>query len=81
MKLLIGNLSTTRDFNYVLDTVKAFLLAGSSHDLELGGTYNAGTGVACKIADIIDAVFDITDQKKEVVVDHRCAQKTLKLLI
>lgn len=69
-KLLIGSLFTTRDFNYVLDTVNAFLYAGSSDNLALGGAYNAGTGVACKIADIIDIVFEITDQKKEIVVDQ-----------
>ena len=68
--ILIGNLTTTRDFNYVLDTVTAFLLAGSSHNLKLGGAYNAGTGVACKIVDIIDEVFDITKRKKEIVVDQ-----------
>ena len=68
--VLIGSLITTRDFNYVLDTVKAFLLAGSSDNLTLGGTYNAGTGVACKIADIIDTVFDVTKQEKEIVVDQ-----------
>ena len=68
-RLRMGSLSTIRDFNYVKDTVNAFLLAGSSNDLEMGGVYNAGSGASYSIKDLVDLIFSITGISKEILID------------
>jgi NAD dependent epimerase/dehydratase len=56
-KLKLGSISPTRDFNYVTDTVNAFLAVGST-DLSkvLGKTYNAGSGHEISIGDLVTLI-------------------------
>lgn len=56
----IGDTRTVRDFTYVEDTARAFLAIGSATGIMHGLPYNAGSGVAVSIEDVIASVRDIT---------------------
>jgi dTDP-glucose 4,6-dehydratase len=65
----LGNLEATRDFNYVDDTVSAFLSVGAS-DQSVGMTMNAGTGRETSIADVVHAVATLTQKEVHVTNDE-----------
>lgn len=67
--LRIGDASTVRDFTYVEDTVAAFLAIGLAPDVEFGRAYNAGSGKAVSVAEMIDLVVDLTGCGKPVEHD------------
>jgi dTDP-glucose 4,6-dehydratase len=53
----LGAVHTTRDMNYVDDTVEGFLRAGTAPDVALGGTYHIGTGVEVSIGQLAERIF------------------------
>jgi len=64
----LGNLAPARDFNYVSDTVAAFLGAAKTdvpHD-QNGTAFNAGSGRMVSIADVVDLVRCETGSNKPV---------------
>ena len=65
----IGDASTVRDFTFVDDTVAAFLAVGLAPDIEFGRAYNAGSGKAVSVAEMIDLVVDIAGCGKPVAHD------------
>ena len=67
VEIRLGDLSTTRDFTFVADTVRAFLALGAAQEAELGTVYNAGTGVETKISDVVSLLNDMTGTNKPVV--------------
>ena len=69
-KISLGDLSTTRDFTFVDDTVRAFLALGGAANAEFGTVYNAGTGVEVKIGEIVDRLGNITGCNKPVVSEE-----------
>ncbi|BAJ63733.1 GDP-mannose 4,6-dehydratase [Anaerolinea thermophila] len=66
-RIRIGNLTTKRDFTFVLDTVRGFLLAGSVPGVE-GETFNLGTGKEVTVGELIDRVAQILG--KELIVEQ-----------
>ncbi len=66
-KIKLGDLSTTRDFNYIHDTVRAFAMIGESNDIEFGTAYNAGSGVETSIHEVIDKLLEITKCDKKII--------------
>ncbi len=59
-ELNLGLLSPTRDFNYVTDTVDAFLaVASAPADSVIGRVLNAGSGTETSIADVVRAIGEI----------------------
>ena len=53
----VGNLTPTRDFTYVADTVAAFMAVGRAPDeAVIGRVLNAGTGVETSIGEVVEAV-------------------------
>jgi UDP-glucose 4-epimerase len=62
----VGDLSPTRDFNYVGDTVEAFAAAGVAEKLGYGTAYNTGTGTAVGIGDVAEMVRRLTKTSKPV---------------
>lgn len=62
--IAIGDISTVRDFTYVEDTARAFLAIASASGIMHGLPYNAGSGIAVTIEDVISAVRDITGCRK-----------------
>lgn len=68
-QLRVGDTSTLRDFTYVDDTVAAFLAIGAEPKIEFGRPYNAGSGKAVSIAELLELVVELTDCKKPVEQD------------
>lgn len=66
----VGDLSTTRDFTYVGDTVEAFIASATSANLERGRAYNAGTGRMVKISDMITMVANLTGTNKPITIEE-----------
>jgi NAD dependent epimerase/dehydratase len=65
----IGDASTVRDFTFVEDTVAAFLAIGFAPDIEFGRAYNAGSGKAVTVAEMIDLVMGLAECVKPVEHD------------
>lgn len=63
----VGNLSPTRDFCYVLDTVAAFLAVGTAPAASVvGRVLNAGTGVETSIGDLAETIARLMDRDIEL---------------
>jgi UDP-glucose 4-epimerase len=62
----VGDLTPRRDFNYVADTVDAFLRAGTATTMDYGAAYNSGTGTAVAIREVVDTVTELTGCNKPV---------------
>jgi len=65
----VGDLTPTRDFTYVGDTVAAFLAVGIADGLDYGAPYNAGTGQETGIGEVVDLVREMTGANKPVVTE------------
>jgi UDP-glucose 4-epimerase len=65
----IGDTSTVRDFTFVEDTVAAFLAIGLASDIEFGRAYNAGSGKAVSVAEMIDRVVGLAGCAKPIEHD------------
>lgn len=65
----VGNTAPVRDFTYVDDTVEAFLTIGLSDRIEYGRPYNAGSGTASTIAELISIVLELLNCEKPVERD------------
>lgn len=66
----VGDTAPTRDFNFVADTVAAFLAIGAAHKLDYGRAYNTGTGTAVSVAAMIDLVRKATGSNKPISQDE-----------
>jgi dTDP-glucose 4,6-dehydratase len=66
----LGNLDTTRDFTYVGDTVRGFMLAGSTVGVE-GGVFNLGTGTEIRIGDVAQRIALKVGHQVGIVVDRQ----------
>ncbi|MGH2381033.1 MAG: GDP-mannose 4,6-dehydratase [Candidatus Limnocylindria bacterium] len=59
-ELHLGLLSPTRDFNYVTDTVEAFMAVGMAPaDAVVGRVLNAGSGTETSIAEVVRTIGEI----------------------
>lgn len=64
--LEIGDVSTVRDFTFVSDTASAFLAIGGAPAVTYGEAYNAGSGEAVTVAQLIDLAAEVTGCSKPV---------------
>lgn len=92
-KMEIGSLSPTRDFTYVMDTVRGFIKAAQSSN-SINEVINLGSSFEISVKDLIKLILDITGVKVKVIssdkrkrplqseVQRLCAdtQKARKLL-
>ncbi len=62
----IGDLSTVRDFTFVADTAAAFLAIGSAPGITFGEPYNAGSGAAVTIAELIGLASELAGCSKPI---------------
>ena len=62
----VGDLGPRRDFSFVEDITRAFALVGGAESLEYGLPYNAGTGAAVTIGEVVDMVRALTGTDKPV---------------
>lgn len=66
----VGSTTTTRDFNFVTDTVKGFMLLAGS-DAALGRAVNIGSGREISIADAIDTIVRVVGKGNRIVHDEQ----------
>ncbi len=67
-EIQLGDLRTVRDFNFVLDTVDAFLEV-ASNDSCIGETFNAGSGEVVTIRETAEMILRLTGANKEIRED------------
>jgi NAD dependent epimerase/dehydratase len=66
-----GDTSPVRDFTFVDDTAEAFLAIGIAPKVQFGRPYNAGSGKAVTVKDILDFVIQFTNCQRPVVQDPK----------
>jgi len=66
----LGDLSPSRDFNYVSDTVSAFLKAAELDDGNTGKTFNAGSGRMVAIGDMVKMTCAIIGCDKPIIQEE-----------
>lgn len=64
----LGNLTPTRDMNYVSNTVEGYLAAAAS-DQAIGETINFGSGCEISIGDLAKMIADMTGAKIRIECD------------
>lgn len=70
MTLRLGTLDTTRDFTYVADTARGFLMAGAA-DGAIGEVVNIGSGTEVSIREIVRRAGEIVGRELEVAGDDQ----------
>lgn len=65
----LGDLSPVRDFNYVGDTAAAFAAIGLAKDVEYGQAYNAGSGRAVTIGEVLDLIRSLCGCEKPLLTE------------
>ena len=68
-QILLGALDPTRDFNFVLDTVNAFVSLLDADDSVIGRTYNTGSGREVSIGGLVELIAAVMDADVEVKLD------------
>jgi NAD dependent epimerase/dehydratase len=67
-KIKLGDVSTTRDFNYVSDICRGFISLGKS-DVSIGETVNIGSNTEISIIDTLELIKKIMDSDVEFILD------------
>ena len=67
--ITIGNVTPTRDFTFVADTVEGFIRAGAS-GAGVGQTVNLGNGKEIAIRDLVLEIADLVGVEAEVTIDE-----------
>ena len=65
----IGNVAPTRDFNYVSDTVRGFLMNAAS-EKAVGRVINLGTGREISIGDLAKMICSLTGRECRIVQEN-----------
>ena len=68
--IITGTGEETRDFNYVENTVRGTILAGTT-DAAIGQIFNLASGKDTKIIEIVDSILDITGSSSKVIYQER----------
>jgi NAD dependent epimerase/dehydratase len=66
----LGNLNTKRDFTYVEDTVRGFILAGQT-DKIYGAVINLGTGTDISIGELANLIIQLVGRPVRVEYDEQ----------
>ncbi len=66
----LGNLKATRDFNYVSDTVEAFLKVAEAKQTP-GQVFNAGSNTEISIQELVDVIQNIAKRKIKVITQDQ----------
>jgi NAD dependent epimerase/dehydratase len=67
-QIMLGDLTPTRDFNYVTDTCRGFLALAES-DQAIGETINIGTGVDVSIGEVLNIIKKLMNSDVEFICD------------
>ena len=68
-QIKLGSLHPTRDFNFIEDTVSAFLALAEA-DSGIGRVVNVGSGKEISIDGLVDMAFRITGKEAEVICEE-----------
>jgi len=68
-ELKLGNLSPTRDLNYVKDTVKGFLAIAENDTLN-GEIVNIGSGIEISMRDLVSLIASIMGERITIKTDE-----------
>ncbi len=66
----LGDVSPTRDFNYVSDTCRGFI-ALAENAATIGKTINIGSNYEISVADTLDLIRELMDSKVEFITDDQ----------
>lgn len=69
-EIKLGSITPTRDFNFVSDTVAAFIAAGTADDKVLGNIYNAGSGYEITIENMVKLIAKIAGRDVRIICDE-----------
>jgi NAD dependent epimerase/dehydratase len=69
-QIKLGDLTPTRDFNYVLDTCRGFIALAES-DKTIGEVINIGSGVEFSIGDTLNLIKKIMNSDVEFITDEQ----------
>jgi len=69
-KIKLGALSPTRDFNFVMDTVRGFVAIAES-DQALGEVINIGSSFEISIGDTAQMITDLMQTKIDILTDEQ----------
>ena len=69
-QIKLGDLTPTRDFNYVLDTCRGFI-ALAECDKTIGEVINIGSGVEISVGDTLDLIKKIMNSDVEFITDEQ----------
>ena len=69
-QIKLGELSPTRDFNYVLDTCRGFIALAES-DKTIGEVINIGSGVEISVSDTLNLIKKIMNSDVEFITDKQ----------
>ncbi|MBU3190614.1 NAD-dependent 4,6-dehydratase LegB [Clostridium bowmanii] len=67
-EIKLGSLTPTRDFNYVKDTVEAFIKISES-DKTIGEVINAGSNHEISIGDLVNKIIKLSNRNASIVCD------------
>jgi len=67
-QIKLGNLSPTRDLNYVKDIANGFITVGL-HENTIGDVYNLGSGQEISIGDLAQKIIELTGKEVEIIED------------
>jgi len=68
--VFLGNLDALRDFTYISDTVRGFLCAAMSPDVE-GETFNLGVGAEISIGELAEKIFELIGKPVQIKTDSQ----------
>ncbi|OSP53868.1 SDR family NAD(P)-dependent oxidoreductase [Pseudoruegeria sp. SK021] len=66
----VGDLTPIRDFTFVEDTAAAFVLAGTTNSIEFGIPYNAGSGRAVTVGEVVELARRLTGCDKPILQEE-----------
>jgi NAD dependent epimerase/dehydratase len=66
----LGNLHTTRDFNFVSDTVEGFIAIAET-PATIGRTLNIGSGTETSIRELTEVIFDLIGTKSPIEIEEQ----------
>ena len=69
-QIKLGDLTPTRDFNYVLDTCRGFIALAES-DKTIGEVINIGSGVEISVGDTLNLIKKIMNSDVEFITDKQ----------
>lgn len=68
--IILGNTQAKRDFNFVANTIDAFIAVGES-DKIFGEVMNAGTNEQVSIGELVHLIAEVAEKKVKIQHDHQ----------